>query len=140
MPQQLKTLKSVNLLFILFISLFKNTAAQTYKDSLLSYQQDYITNHEVVGKDDKKYIHFYPVDERYRITASFKKIIDAKGFDMITISGKKQQYFQYGLLTFKLHDSILCLHIYESASLMKQAKYKNYLFVPFGDATSGFES
>jgi len=125
---------------ILFIVSFQNISAQTYKDSLLSYQQNYINNHEVVGKEDKKFIHFYPIDERYRVTASFKPIIDTKGFDMSTASGVKQHYFRYGLLTFSLHNSLVHLYIYQSPSLIKQKKYQDYLFVPFGDATSGFES
>ena len=142
MFRQLQALKKLNLIFIPAILFFQNTYGQnkTYKDSLLSYQQNYINTHEVVGKDDRKYIHFYTVDESYRVTASFERINDAKGFDMNTASGMKQKYFHYGLLTFKLHDSLTHLYIYQSASLMKQKKYKDYLFVPFGDATSGFES
>ena len=133
-------LKNFSSAIILLSLCFQNISAQTYKDSLLSYQQNYINNHEVVGKDDKKFIHFYPVDESYRVTASFKKTSDSKGFDMNTASGTKQHYFRYGLLTFKLHNSLVHLYVYQSALLMKQAKFKDYLFVPFGDATSGFES
>jgi uncharacterized protein (DUF1684 family) len=142
MSIRLQELKKFNFIFILAILFFQNTYGQnkTYKDSLLSYQQNYINTHEVVGKDDRKYIHFYTVDESYRVTASFERINDAKGFDMNTASGMKQKYFPYGHLTFKLHDSLIHLYIYQSAFLMKQKKYKDYLFVPFGDATSGFES
>lgn len=134
--------KKFRFLLILIILFFQNTSAQnkSYYDSLISYQQNYINTHEVVGKDDRKYIHFYPVDESYRVIASFERINDAKGFNMNTASGMKQKYFHYGLLTFRLHDSLVHLYIYQSASLMKQEKYKDYLFVPFGDATSGFES
>lgn len=51
-----------------------------------------------------------------------------------------ESLFNYGLITFKLHDSLLHLFVYQSAALMKQEKLKDYLFVPFGDATSGFDS
>ena len=44
------------------------------------------------------------------------------------------------MLTFKLHDSLLHLYVYQFEALMKKEKLKDYLFVPFGDATSGFES
>ena len=140
MSSQLRNLNNYGLSGILFILCFQNISAQTYKDSLHSFQQNYINNHEVVGKDDKKFIHFYPIDESYRVTASFKKTSDSKGFDMNTASGTRQHYFHYGLLTFKLHNSLLQLNVYQSATLLKQAKFKDYLFVPFGDATSGFES
>jgi len=116
-------------------------AQKSYKDSLAVYQQNYVAKHEVVGKGDKKYIQFYDINESYRVTASFKKIDDDDGFDMNTsAAGIKQKYFKYGLLTFRLHDSLLHLYVYQSKDLMKQRKFKEYLFVPFGDATSGFES
>ena len=128
--------------FLLFILFYQVSFAQkkAYRDSLIEYQQNYIATHEVVGKKDKKYIGFYDIDESYRVTASFEKLDDKEGFDMNTSAGIKQKYFEYGLLSFRLHDSLLHLHVYQSKDLMKQKKYKEYLFVPFGDATSGFES
>lgn len=113
---------------------------KTYKDSIIEHEQNYINTHEVVGKDDRRYIHFYEPDKSYRVIASFEKIKDRKGFEMNTSSGMKKHYFIYGLLSFKLHDSLLHLYVYQSETLMQQKKYKDYLFVPFGDATSGFES
>ena len=128
------------LLFLVFISLISFAQKKSYKDSLIEYQQNYVATHEVVGKEDKKYIQFYDIDKNFRVTASFKKIDDKEGFDMNTSSGMKKKYFKYGLLTFRLHDSLLHLYVYQSKELMKQEKLKEYLFVPFGDATSGFES
>ncbi|MEO6329475.1 MAG: DUF1684 domain-containing protein [Ginsengibacter sp.] len=113
---------------------------RSYKDSLVAYEQNYIATHEVVGKEDKKYIQFYDIDKSFRVTASFKKIDDKEGFDMNTSSGMIKKYFKYGLLTFRLHDSLLHLYVYQSKDLMKQKKLKEYLFVPFSDSTSGFES
>ena len=142
MLAKLQILNRLNLLSILFILFFQSTNAQkkTYWDSIIAYQQNYINTHEVVAKDDRKYIHFHDIDESYRITASLKRIKDTKGFEMNTSSGVKKRYFIYGLLTFRLRDSLLHLYVYQSEALMQQKKYKEYLFVPFGDATSGFES
>jgi uncharacterized protein (DUF1684 family) len=113
---------------------------KTYGDSIRAYQKTYVDTHEIVGKDDRKYIQFYPVDKNYCINAAFKKIDDKEGFDINTSSGKKSLYYKYGVLTFKLHGTVLRLYVYQSASLMKKETLKLYLFVPFGDATSGFES
>ncbi len=127
---------------VLSLFLFKNINAQgtAYKDSLIAYQYNYVNNHEVVGKEDRKFISFYPVNKKYCVNASFKRIVDGRGFDMVTAAGKRQKYFKYGLLSFKIHDSLVHLYIYQSENLMQQEKYKDYLFVPFGDATSGFTS
>ncbi len=142
MPIQSRKKKTFYFFFIISILFSSNTIAQnkTYKDSILSYQMNYVNTHEVVGKDDRKYIQFYDVDKSYRITAALEKITDPKGFYMNTSSGMKKRYFKYGLLTFAIKDSLLQLVVYQSKDLMQQEKYKDYLFVPFGDATSGFES
>ncbi|MEO8413379.1 MAG: DUF1684 domain-containing protein [Ginsengibacter sp.] len=134
--------KAPGLLFTIFILFFQPTfpQQQTYKDSILSYQANYINTHEVVVGDDRKYIGFYPVDRSYCVIASFQKIADTKGFIMNTSSGMMKKYFQYGLLTFTMQGSLLHLYIYQSETLMQQEKYKDYLFVPFGHATSGFSS
>ncbi len=111
-----------------------------YKDSLSLYQKKYVDTHEVVKGDDRKYISFYPVNEEFRVNASFQKYHDTSVLTMATSSGKIKRYLKYGLVKFKIHDTIQQLCIYQSIDLMKQKKYKNYLFIPFGDATSGFTS
>lgn len=55
---------------------------------------------------------------------------------MPTHSGKDKKYKQYGIITFSLHDTVSVLHIYQSIDLIKNPKYKNYLFIPFTDATT----
>ena len=138
----MQMIRNLSLIFILFISCFQNTSAQnkTYGDSILLYQDNYVNTHGAVEKNDRKYIQFYDIGINYRVTPSFEKIADAEGFEMNTSSGTRQKFFKYGLLTFKLDNSDLHLFIYQSASLMQNEKYKDYLFVPFGDSTSGFES
>ncbi len=130
------------LAFVIFSFSFQKIEGQaaSYQDSMATYQQHYVDAHEVVAKDDRGYIHFYPVSESYRVQAVFKRINDKKGFEMNTSSGMFKHYFVYGIVTFALHDSLLHLYIYQSESLMMQKKYEDYLFIPFGDATSGFES
>lgn len=114
--------------------------SQSYTDSISKFQQDYVNTHEVVKGGDRKYLSFYPANKEFLITAQFEKYHDTKGFNMITSSGKMQRYFKYGVIHFKVHDTAQQLYIYQSLDLMKQKKYKDYLFIPFGDATSGFTS
>ncbi len=127
------------LLFFVFSQLL-HAQKKSYKDCILAYQKNYIATNEVVDKPDKKYIHFYEIDKSYCVNATFENINDQEGFNMNTSSGKRSKYFKYGVLTFRLQDSLLHLYVYQSEVLMKRKKLKEYLFVPFGDATSGFES
>ncbi len=127
--------------FLMFISGVAVSAQKAnYNDSLLAFQRQYVILHEVVKGDDKKFFRFFEVDGNYRVIALLERINDLKGFYMNTSSGIRKKHYKYGLLTFKIKDTIQQLHVYQSAALMQQEKYRDYLFIPFGDATSGIES
>lgn len=56
-------------------------------------------------------------------------------------SGKKTpRYFKYGRLSFTIRDTLLFLTVYQGEQLMATEKYRDYLFVPYTDLTSGEES
>lgn len=83
---------------------------------------------------------FFPFDLKYRVTAKVVKTKSAKPFDLPTSSGKTKSYKEYGKATFKLDGKPYTLTLYQGLDLMKQKKYKNYLFLPFRDATNGKET
>lgn len=63
-------------LYFFFLTVFVTVsvfAQTTYKDSLKLYLKNYVSHHEVVKGKDKKNIHFFDVDEKYRVIASFEK-------------------------------------------------------------------
>jgi uncharacterized protein len=132
--------RSWSLLILLVLSYNCFAQNNIYKDSLNAYQQNYVNTHEVVLGNDRQCLHFYDINQHYCVRATFQKTFDAIGFDMITSSGKKRLYYKYGMLTFKLGDSTLHLFVYQSDALMKTEKYKDFLFIPFGDATTGIDS
>jgi uncharacterized protein (DUF1684 family) len=131
-----------SLLSFLFLFMHFNINAQklNYTDSLKKFQQDYLHSHEVVKKSDWKYFSFFPVNKKYRVIAVFTKIADSKGFTMKTSGSKTRKYFKYGMLRFSIDGRSLQLTVYQSEELMNDAKYKNYLFVPYTDLTSGNKS
>jgi len=59
---------------------------------------------------------------------------------METSGNMKQVFRVYGIIRFTLHDTALTLNIYQSQRLMAVAEYKDELFLPFTDLTSGEES
>lgn len=83
---------------------------------------------------------FFPVDMKYRVTAKFAKTEDAQPFDLPTSSGKTKSYKEYGKATFELDGKPYTLTLYQSLDLIKQDKYKDYLFLPFRDATNEKET
>ena len=111
-----------------------------YVESIKAYQKKYVAEHEVVKKKDKKYFRFFPVSSIYNVSCSFEKIIDTTGFTMKTSANTLKHYFKYGRLNFKLSGADYYLFVYQSKDLMQTEQYKNYLFVPFTDASTGDES
>ena len=125
----------------IFFSAFSLYAQKgSYVDSLREYQKMYVEGHEVVGKNDKQYIQFYPIDTAFKVWCSFTPSKNEKWFAMKTSGKETQIYRKYGVLNFRVHDTALQLNVYQSQSLMTSKDYADYLFIPFTDFTSGSES
>lgn len=126
---------------IVFFFYFSASAQQlSYMDSLTLYQKNYVDSHEVVKGNDRALLHFYKINKKYRVLARFEKLTDDSGFIMKTSGPKKKKYFRYGRLYFKLEGKELKLTIYQSEQLKADSAYKDYLFVPFTDLSSGKKS
>jgi len=125
------------------LSILLTTSAvsqKSYSDSIKTYLNNYIETHDVISGDDKKYFRFYEPDKTYRVKAKFKKVSDGKWFKMETSGVIKKTFRVYGVASFSIHDTSLSLNIYQSQSLMEDDKYKDYLFLPFTDLTTGNET
>jgi uncharacterized protein (DUF1684 family) len=114
--------------------------SQGYKDSIQSYLDDYVKNHEVVTGDNKKYLKFYSPDENYRVVAQFEKSTNPKWMQFTTSGKQKQTFRVYGVLTFNLEDTPVKLNVYQSQDLLQDPKYKDYLLMMFTDETTGKET
>jgi uncharacterized protein (DUF1684 family) len=131
--------KTVTVSTLLFVYSFC-AAQKSYMDSMNNFIHDYVEKHEVVTGDDRKQLKFYPISETFRINAKFEKVKNGSWFSMET-SGKNKQVFRvYGTIRFTIHDTLLTLNIYQSQRLMTVAEYKEQLFLPFTDLTTGEET
>lgn len=83
---------------------------------------------------------FFPFNAKYRVTAQFVQSKDIQPFDLPTSSGKTKSYQEYGKATFTLDGKPYTVTLYQSLDLIKQDKYKDYLFLPFRDATNEKET
>jgi len=93
-------------------------------------------------KDLKNFkgLDFFPVDSSFVVIAKLTKILDAPTFQMATTTDRKPIYKEYGILNFNLKGKVFELTIYQSQDDLRDEKYKDYLFLPFTDDTSGNES
>lgn len=93
-------------------------------------------------KDFKKFksLHFFPINETYKISADFERTPDEPIFEMQTTTERKPLYTQYGIATFSFEGKEFSLRIYQNQKLMLDPEYADHLFIPFNDLTNGAES
>ena len=87
-----------------------------------------------------KTLDFYPIDEKFFVVAKFLRTQKEKTFEMETSTDRKPLYVKYGELAFSIDGRDFKLNVYKNIELSKKKEYKDYLFLPFSDLTSGKES
>ncbi len=83
-----------------------------------------------------KGLNYFPPDPSYRIPARLERFEKPEQVRIVTSKGSQQAYLRYGALAFELQGRKLKLYVYKST----EDPFSRSLFVPFSDATSGFET
>ncbi|RTY75224.1 DUF1684 domain-containing protein [Flavobacterium sp. LS1R10] len=87
-----------------------------------------------------KTLDFYPANETFYVVAKLVRTKKEKPFEMKTSTDRKPLYVKYGELSFTIDGRDLKLNVYKNMELSKKEEYKDYLFLPFSDLTTGNES
>lgn len=83
---------------------------------------------------------FYSVDLSYVVEAKFIKILKEDTVELMSSSGNVKYYRPYATISFEIGGIDCELTAYQSMRLRNIEEYKNYLLLPFRDATSGKSS
>lgn len=140
--------KYILILFLFPLMVFSQKAVSKEEKEVKKFQrelnEEYLNPKETPLRGDNfaqfKEHPFFPFDLKYRITAKFAKTENSQPFEIPTSSGKTKQYKEYGKASFELDGKPYTLTLYQSLDLMKQEKYKDYLFLPFRDTTNEKET
>ena len=89
---------------------------------------------------DFESLNFFEPDTNYIIEAEFIRTPDALPFSMPTTTDRESTEVLFGIAKFSLNGKPQQLEIYQTPELISQEKYKDYLFLPFTDATNGEET
>ncbi len=133
------------LLFSLFLwSHAQEKTVQTAKEFQDELNADYANKEKspLTDEDFKvfKTLEFFPINEKYIVKAHFVRTKKEKVFKMKTSTSRLPEYRKYGELFFSIDGEEYKLNVYQNVALIKRAKYKNALFLPFSDLTCGKES
>lgn len=102
-----------------------------------NYKADFL-KHDYAPLDsaDIPNLRFYEADENYQVLATFTRTENAEEFEMATYSGITKPYVKYGELHFELNGETVQLAVYQSIKLRQMPQYREYLFIPFKDASN----
>jgi uncharacterized protein (DUF1684 family) len=95
---------------------------------------------EAADRATFKGLDFFPVSDKYFVVAEFVRTENEKPFPMKTSTERRPMYEKYGEISFTLDGKPLKLNVYRSIDLSQKEEYKDELFLPFSDLTSGNES
>ena len=84
-----------------------------------------------------KHLEFYPINLKYSVEAIFIRTPGEEPFLMSTTTGRLPEYVKYGEVHFTIDGEKLKLNLYKDTDPNEDPEYKDYLFLPFTDLTSG---
>lgn len=140
----------MSLLFFVFgVMMFVNTNAQSTYVKHLVHHRDSINHHFADPKTSIldsaliptfDHLPFFEIDSTYRVEASFKKAKKRRTVVMKTSTDRMAEYLVYGSISFELKGEKCKLTVYRNKAHTTHPLYKDYLFLPFTDMSTGDES
>ena len=101
------------------------------------YKQEFLTEkRSPLTEKDTAFLHFYPADVQWKVTATFTATPEAEPFDMPTYSGLTKKFVAYGVISFIINGIEQKLTLYRNLQLSSLPAYTDHLFLPFKDATN----
>lgn len=138
----MKIISSISLLVLCMFTQAQKSAAEieALRDKHFQEMNDSTTHiltvEEIADFQGLEYFDFNP---RFQIKAVFTEDIGKK-FKMPTTTDRLPVYRRYGYVDFEFLGKQCHLEVYQNMALRKQKEYKDYLFIPMRDLTSGNES
>jgi uncharacterized protein (DUF1684 family) len=137
-------LQKILSLVLLFhcVGLYAQNEAGTYNAELEKHRMEYVKDllappKPVLKAEDAAKISFFPADLRFNIEADFVLTPNQDTITMATSSGKIKAYRKYGVATFLWKDKKVQVAVFQPLALLSNPLYKDYLFIPFKDLTTG---
>ena len=128
--------------FFILLLVSSTAHAQNFSDAITKYRDNYKADfikhqNSPLKENDLQYLHFFEADSTYQVTANVTLLKDQKSFQMPTYDGTSKEFIRYAKINFILNGKELTLTLYRNIGLMVNPIYRNLLFLPFTDETTG---
>lgn len=91
----------------------------------------------ILHQQDSIYLDYFPIKERNKVYANVVPIHEQDTIEMPTYSGKIKSFKKHALIQFRWKNNPVTLTAYQSLQNINSPVYKDYLFIPFKDKTTG---
>lgn len=139
-------MKSILIIIFLFFTLIGNAQSNKkilrkinkfQKELNLKFLDPKTTILDSLDQLSFKGLEFYTASSKYYIKARFKRTPNEIPFLMKTSTDRLPEYVKYGEAHFEMENKKIVLNIYQNIKYSKIDEFKNDLFLPFTDFTSG---
>ena len=134
-------------LLLLFSACTARPAAEATADARAAQEKlnrEYLDpDHSILSSEQRAALaangglNFFPIDESYAVVARLERYPDPETVSMPTSGDRPAEFLVYGRLLFKLQGRPDTLDVFRSTNRFVPEEYRDLLFVPFRDATSG---
>ncbi len=127
----------------IYYSVSGNQTSEAYIQKIETLRKE--KNHSLQSGSDSPFndsipfsgLHYFPIDEKYRINARLTPISPKKPVALPTSDGKQKSYLEYAYAEFEMDGVKNKLLILE---IMDMGPYRGTLFLAFADKTSANET
>ena len=100
--------------------------------------------HSPLTEEDRAHftnLDYYPINADFCLEAKWVPTPEESPFEMPTSNVDRNKTFvKYGELHFAIRGEKMKLNVYQNLKVVQQRKYRNHLFIPFTDLTTGEDS
>ena len=131
-------MKYLIILFLITSTAFAQKFSAEITKHRENYKADFIKDqNSTLKENDLQNLHFFDADRNYQIKANVILLKNQQSFQMPTYDGTSKEFIRYAKVQFKLNGKDLELTLYRNIGLMVNPIYRNSLFLPFTDETTG---
>ncbi len=91
-------------------------------------------------KKSFRVLNYFKPDPAFKVRGQLKVDTSEGSFKMKTSTSRLPEYRKYGVVYFKIDTTLCQLTLFQNIELLKSQKYRDRLFIPFRDKTSGKET
>ncbi len=115
-------------------------AQETLDQEYLDPERSILSEAQRTALQEGGGLSFFPLSTAYIVSARLERYPDPEVISLPTSADVSAEYYVYGRLIFELRGQPDTLDVFRTTRTQLPEEYRNLLFLPFRDATSGVDT